>query len=308
MEILIAEDDATSRLVLESTLTKRGYEVIAVSDGESALAVLLRDIPPRIALLDWEMPGLTGPEVCQRVRQRTDAVDQYIFLVILTGKRGLDETIEGLEAGADDYVKKPFNADELELRIRAGERIIGLQDQLVAAKQQLRRQAERDPLTGILNRGAIMERIKGELEHARRQSGVVGLGMMDLDHFKIVNDTHGHQAGDKVLCETVARVRESMREYDIFGRYGGEEFLLVIPTETPEQAPFERVRRLIAEKEMAVGSTAVNVTVSIGVAWGTADDGLERLLRLADEALYRAKEGGRNRVECAGSIPASENQ
>ena len=201
MEILIAEDDATSRLVLESTLRKRGYEVIAVSDGESALFELSRDIPPRIALLDWEMPGLTGPEICRRVRQRADNVDQYIFLVILTGRGGLEETIEGLEAGADDYVKKPFNVEELELRIRAGQRIIELQDQLVATKQQLRLQAERDSLTGMLNRRVVMARIHEELQRAERQSGVLGIGMIDLDHFKQVNDTHGHQAGDSVLIE-----------------------------------------------------------------------------------------------------------
>ena len=297
LRVLVADDDATSRLILERTLRKRGYEVVVAKDGKEALSYLNGDHPPRIALLDWMMPILRGPDLCQKVRQRSDGDEQYIYLVLLTSKGEKEEVIAGLEAGADDYVTKPFNADELELRIRAGRRIIELQDQLVDAKHELRIQAEHDPLTGILNRGALLARIEAELARAKREKSLVGLAMLDLDHFKSINDTYGHQAGDEVLQETVARIQAVLRPYDTFGRYGGEEFVVAITDDKPSLAPFERVREAVAEREYEVRHHAIAVTLSVGVFWAGAETPLDVFLGRADASLYRAKANGRNRVE-----------
>ncbi len=298
MEILIAEDDVTSRMVLESALRKRGYQVTAVGDGEMALGVLGRPQPPRIALLDWLMPGPSGVEICQQLRQMRNNEDSYIYTILVSGKRSIDEIIEGLAAGADDYVTKPFNADELELRIRAGKRIIDLQDALVAAKTQLRIQADHDALTGVLNRRALLERFRSELARADREANVAGVAMMDLDHFKNINDTYGHQAGDEVLREVVRRVQRGMRPYDFLGRYGGEEFLLITPGVRPgETQPFERARQSICDNPMVAAGASIPVTLSIGAAWGKGPGNLEDLIRQADTLLYAAKSKGRNRVE-----------
>jgi len=294
MKILIAEDDDVSRLALETLLTGWGYEVVTAEEGTQAAKLLLKEDAPRLAILDWMMPGLDGAEVCRVVR-RPDRTD-YAYLILLTAKSQKQDMLNGLDAGADDYLSKPFDPQELRARLRAGQRVLELQ-------QALREQATHDALTGTQNRGAILEGLDRELARARRERSTVGIVIADLDHFKRVNDTHGHQVGDAVLREVAQRMGSVLRGHDLLGRYGGEEFLILLPgcglKESWEVA--ERVRRGVAERPITTPAGSINLTLSLGTAATISGDFRESdaLIQVADEALYRAKRGGRNRTEMA---------
>src|SRR5580692_11710582 len=229
MRILIADDSIVSRHLLDATLRKWGYEVVVACDGVEAWNVLQTEDAPKLAILDWVMPGLTGPEVCRRVRENAKEKDTYTYILLLTSKSLKEDLIEGMESGADDYITKPFDQHELKVRLRSGTRIIDLQRELVAAKDALREQAQKDFLTRIWNRSSILDILQRELVRGGREKRGVGVVLADLDHFKEVNDTYGHFAGDAVLCESAHRMQSSMRHYDTIGRYGGEEFLVVLP-------------------------------------------------------------------------------
>jgi two-component system, cell cycle response regulator len=299
-EVLIADDDPVSRRLLQVSLGNAGYRVDAAADGAEALRVLNQPDSPRLVILDWLMPGMDGVEVCRMVR--ASAREPYQYIILLTAKGHQTEIIEGLEAGADDYITKPFDLQELKARLRAGKRILELQEQLVSAREQLRIQATHDSLTGLFNRRAIEEALDREATRCRREKKPVGVILADVDHFKLINDTYGHQAGDAVLQEIARRMSASLRAYDSVGRYGGEEFLVVVPGSDLAAAAelAERLRQGIAAQPVSTDSAMIPVTVSLGVAV-SADQpgGLEDLLRRADEALYAAKDRGRNRVETA---------
>jgi two-component system cell cycle response regulator len=297
MKVLIADDSATSRAMLRSALTRWGYDVVMAENGKEALDILAKDDPPPMAVLDWVMPELTGPEVCRRVRETLR--EPYTYILLLTSKNTKGETVEGLEAGADDYIVKPFDQQELQVRLRAGQRIIDLQLNLLQAREELRERASKDLLTMLPNRSAIAHTLENEIARCHRDHRTVGIILLDLDHFKKVNDTLGHFAGDAVLRETALRLRSNMRPYDQVGRYGGEEFLVVLPNCDLEQAgnQAERMRHRLHATSMLVDGSELQVSASFGV---TISDGSERspdvFVRVADEALYRAKANGRNRI------------
>jgi two-component system, cell cycle response regulator len=297
MKVLIADDNATSRIMLRGALLQWGYEVVVAENGAQAWDVLADADSPPLAILDWVMPHMTGPEVCRRVRETRR--EPYTYILLLTSKHTKDETVEGLEAGADDYVVKPFDRHELQVRLRAGKRIIDLQMELLRAREELRERANKDLLTMLPNRSAISATLEQELARCHRDRRSVGVILLDVDHFKKINDTHGHFAGDAVLRETAARLRGNMRPYDQVGRYGGEEFLVVLPNCELEQATHqaERMRAKLQSSTMMVDGTELRVSASFGV---TVSDGSERnpdtFVRVADEALYRAKGSGRNCV------------
>jgi len=297
MKVLIADDSATSRAMLRSALTRWGYDVVMAENGKEALDILAKDDPPPMAVLDWVMPELTGPEVCRRVRETLR--EPYTYILLLTSKNTKGETVEGLEAGADDYIVKPFDQHELQVRLRAGQRIIDLQLNLLQAREELRERASKDLLTMLPNRSAIAHTLENEISRCHRDRRTVGIILLDLDHFKKVNDTMGHFAGDAVLRETALRLRSNMRPYDQVGRYGGEEFLVVLPNCDLEQAAnqAERMRLRLHATGMLVDGRELQVSASFGV---TISDGSERspdvFVRVADEALYRAKANGRNRI------------
>jgi two-component system, cell cycle response regulator len=297
MKVLIADDSATSRAMLRSALTRWGYDVVMAENGKEALDILAKDDPPPMAVLDWVMPELTGPEVCRRVRETLR--EPYTYILLLTSKNTKGETVEGLEAGADDYIVKPFDQHELQVRLRAGQRIIDLQLNLLQAREELRERASKDLLTMLPNRSAIAHTLENEISRCHRDHRTVGIILLDLDHFKKVNDTLGHFAGDAVLRETALRLRSNMRPYDQVGRYGGEEFLVVLPNCDLEQAAnqAERMRHRLHATGMLVDGQELQVSASFGV---TISDGSERspdvFVRVADEALYRAKANGRNRI------------
>lgn len=301
MKVLIAEDDVVSRRLLEATLIRWGYEVIVTRDGSEAWQALQQSDPPPLAILDWMMPGLDGVEVCRLIRQRGH--EPYIYLILLTTKSLKENIIEGLDAGADDYLTKPFNPSELQVRLRAGTRILTLQAELIKARETLRIQATHDPLTGVWNRRAILDMLANELMRAEREQTVVAVAMADLDHFKRINDTYGHAAGDATLCEAANRMRSFLRPYDAIGRYGGEEFLIVLPGCTTQDAAklAERLCINIGHEALKFAGTQLVVTSSFGVAGSDVILVLDpaSLIRAADMALYRAKACGRNRVELA---------
>ena len=297
--ILLAEDEITYRHMLKTFLAKWGYQVMVASDGLEAWKVLQEEDRPRLALLDWMMPNMDGVEICRVVREKKP--DPYIYLLLLTSRDQKQDVVEGIEAGADDYLIKPFDPPELRARIHAGERIIELQDRLISAQEALRELATHDPLTGLLNRRASLDSLLAELNRGSRTGKPVCVVMADIDHFKKINDTYGHQAGDEVLCEVARRMQTSLRPYDAIGRFGGEELLLVLPGCSLEDGVklAERICFLIFSEPVKAKDKPIGVSISLGVA--VADPPIpmqiEALLGLADAALYRAKEAGRNRVE-----------
>jgi two-component system, cell cycle response regulator len=301
VKVLIAEDDMVSRRLLEASLTRWGYGVAVTRDGFEAWEVLQGTDPPPLAILDWMMPGMDGVEVCRKVRQRGQ--EPYIYLLLLTTKGRKENIIEGLDAGADDYLTKPFDPHELQVRLRTGKRIVTLQAELIEARETLRIQATHDPLTGLWNRRAILDILANELARSRREGVPVAVVIADLDHFKRINDSYGHMVGDTALCEAVSRMRGLLRPYDAIGRYGGEEFLMVLPGCTSQDALklAERLRIGIGQEPVKIPGGTIALTSSLGVA---ASDAIAvpdatALIRAADTALYRAKAGGRNYVELA---------
>ena len=300
MRILLAEDDAVSRRLLQAVLQRWGYEVVVACDGAEAWAALSAEDPPSLAILDWVMPVLDGIEVCRRVR--ADGERPYVYTILLTGRTDTRDVVQGLDAGADDYVTKPFDSNELRVRLRAGRRILELQSVLLDTQRILRDKATHDPLTGMWNRTQALEALDRELVRAVREGSAISVLMADLDHFKAVNDGFGHMAGDAVLREVARRIRASLRPYDILGRYGGEEFIIVLPGCDAESVrPLsERIRSTIGAEPVDTSEGVVPVTVSIGTATlGTAGRTNEELVRAADAALYRAKAAGRDRVDHA---------
>ena len=303
MKILIADDSIVSRHLLEATLRRWGYEVLVACDGAEALDILERDDAPSLIILDWMMPGMTGVEVCRRIRQRSS--EPYTYVLLLTSKSQKEDLIEGMEAGADDYVTKPFDQNELQVRLRAGTRLVDLQAQLLKAREELREQATHDSLTHLWNRSSILSELGRELARSERDARPMGVVIVDLDHFKQVNDTYGHLAGDAVLREAARRMQNGIRQYDSLGRYGGEEFLILFPgcTEEESYAQADRLRKQISQPEMSVNDCPLRVTASFGVTVAQPGEIYtpEVLIRKADEALYIAKKSGRNRVELLGS-------
>jgi two-component system, cell cycle response regulator len=294
--ILVAEDDPVSRRMLESFLMKWGYEVLAVSDGAQAHRILDSHDAPPLAVLDWMMPGIEGPEICRAIRE--DPERPYTYVLLLTARSQKEDLLKGLEAGADDYLTKPFDAQELHARLHVGQRILDLQHRLIAATDELRFRASHDMLTGIPNRATILEAVSRERARQIRDGGPFGIILADLDHFKAINDTYGHLAGDTVLREAALRMRSCVRAYDSVGRYGGEEFLIVVPAgDTASTAAVaERIRRAVSEKPVSSEAGPIRITASFGVAVSLGRD-TKDVLRSADQALYKAKARGRNRVE-----------
>jgi len=299
--VLVAEDDPIFRRVLQSWLHNWGYQITAVEDGLKAWEAVSKEEAPKLLILDWMMPGMDGPELCLKIRSRKQV--PYSYILLLTSKDEKQDLINGLNAGADDYLTKPFDVTELKARLDVGMRILALQDELIRAKEAVEFQATHDPLTGLWNRGAILDFARRELDRAQRSGKPLGLLMIDLDHFKRINDTYGHLVGDEVLKEVAQRLARSVRSYDWVGRYGGEEFLVIV-----SDCPRDAIAKYAGRLRLAVGATPVSteigdiqIATSVGAASaqqpGYPDQ--DSFLRFADAALYRAKEQGRNRVELA---------
>lgn len=289
LPVLIAEDNAVLQAAVRFMLTSWGYAPVMAGDGAEAWEILRGDSAPRMALLDWEMPGLDGVEVCRRVRAARR--EPYTYIMLLTGRTDSSDLLRAMDAGADDYVRKPFDAQELRARLNAGKRIIQLQQELMAAREKLRAQATEDSLTGLLNHGSILT----ALENAVAGQGGAAILLADVDRFRQINESFGHPAGDEVLREFARRLRQVTPAEARVGRYGGEEFLVVLPGCDSQTARLcaDRLREAIRGASMNAGAASFPVTCSVGVACG---DDAAGLLRQADEALFWAKREGRNQM------------
>lgn len=296
MRILIADDEPVSLRMLEKTLQRAGYEVTAVRNGRAAVEELCRPEGPRLALLDWMMPELDGPAVCREVRRQRS--QRHVHLVLLTSKNSKQDIVTGLESGADDYLIKPFDPEELKARLHTGLRILQLEDNLLEAREEMLYKATHDSLTSLLNRGTIVELLARELTRTRRESRCTIAVLGDLDHFKLVNDTYGHPVGDEVLREVGRRLLSSVRSYDFVGRYGGEEFLLVLnncdANKSMDRA--EEIRNAVGRSRISTTQGPLSITLSVGViaSCGRDLETVEEFLCGVDRALYAAKAAGRN--------------
>ena len=302
LRVIVADDDASSRHLLQHFLNQWGFNPEVASDGTQAWDLLQAKDVPTIAIFDWVMPGLEGVDLCRKVRRLSR--QHYTYVLLLTSKTGKQDVIEGLGAGADDYVSKPFNPKELQARLLVAQRIIGFQEQLIATREELRIQATHDFLTQLLNRGGIMDALAQEMNRSDRREGAFSVIIADIDHFKKINDTYGHATGDQVLREVAARMKASLRSYDVAGRYGGEEFLVIVP-DCDESAAFhvaEKIRNAVCSTPIESLGEDRTVTISLGVSTRSSGTSADELLSAADAALYQAKSLGRNCVQGASQL------
>jgi two-component system, cell cycle response regulator len=296
--ILVVDDNPDNLEIISTRLRFRGYEVSLAERGEEAIAKVHEEAPDLI-LLDIMMPDMDGYEVARRIRAERDL--PYIPIIVVTARDSTEDKVTGLDAGADDYLTKPINFPELEARVRSMLRIKRLQDQLEEKNRELEQLSISDGLTGLYNHRHLHEILAEEYERSRRTEEPMSVVMLDLDRFKDVNDTHGHQAGDRVLQELAAILRECAREIDKLGRYGGEEFMAILPDSDAEAGAVfaERVRELVENQRFEIqADEPLRMTISAGVA-SFPDHGADnprRLVHQADLALYSAKHSGRNQV------------
>lgn len=287
--------------MLQAALEKWGYDVVICTDGMEAWNELAKADCPKLAMIDWMMPEMDGPTICRGLRE--DSTRPYTYVLLFTSKDRREDLLRGLDAGADDYLIKPFDRTELKLRLRIGERIVRLQDQLIQARDDFERQATLDPLTGLYNRRVILDRLEKELEVAIENGKPLSIAIADVDKFKAVNDNHGHLVGDRALTEVAAAIRLTLDSAAITGRYGGEEFLIVLPGLSVDEAlpQMEEVRESINRLSFSELDEAINITLSVGMAETSMEKGVtvDEMIKIADKALYSAKRLGRNRVEIA---------
>ncbi|KKO18735.1 MAG: diguanylate cyclase [Candidatus Brocadia sp.] len=298
MKVLIAEDDNISRCRLEKFLEDMKYEVISCKDGLDAWEVIQSENAPNLLILDWMMPEMSGLEICRRVRQQ--AREPYTYILLLTSKNEDEDIVTGMEAGADDYITKPFNQNELRVRLSAGRRIVEMNKELLDTRDALRKKVIYDDLTGLHNRYYMSEILENEYSRALRHQTDLSCLLLDIDYFKIINDTFGHAFGDLVLREFSASLKLGARKYDFVFRYGGEEFLVLLPNTSIEgaQSVAEKIRAICESKTYTDGTNSTITTVSVGVASLKHHQPSEskELIAFADKALYRSKAEGRNRV------------
>lgn len=297
MKTLLAVSDPMTRLLLQRQLQSAGCEIVSAFDGIQAWNILQEKNPPRFTVLGWGLPGMSGSEIVRKLREGAGVL--YTYTILLTPESQKHQAMEGISAGADDYLVTPVDPDQLTARLIVAKRIVKLQDQLVTAAKQAAFIADHDGLTGMFNHNAIVKVLRREIARGSRSGSPTAVLMLDIDFFKKINDTYGHFVGDSVLEEVSGRISNAVRPYDTVGRFGGEEFVVVAPNCNRDEALAlgERLRALIAAQPVHSGNVEVNVTISVGVALGL--DKTETVLHAADTALYAAKHGGRNRVEIA---------
>jgi len=308
MKALIVEDEPEFRLLLSVLLRQLDFDVIEAMDGLTAWDIIQKTQIP-LVLTDWVMPQMQGPELIQKIRGAN--FPYYTYIILLTARTAQRDVVDGIMSGADDYLVKPFDQDELQARLSIAERILGLESRLRETLEQLRLVALRDGLTGVLNRRAIYEVAENELERARRESARLSFLMIDIDNFKKINDRFGHAMGDQALRLVVDTIVSNLRPYDSVGRWGGEEFLVLLPNTNHEEATqiAERLRTSVARSRLEfIESNSVELRISLGVTCTSfgEDQYIDKLVSQADKALYKAKNLGKDRVSvyCPDESPA----
>jgi diguanylate cyclase (GGDEF)-like protein len=288
------------RKLIGDHLRSWGFGVTLAADGAEAQRILDQPDTPKLVLLDWVLPDIDGTELCKRIREAGSS-DTYTYVILLTGKDGRQNMLDAMQAGADDYLVKPFDELQLKARLLVGKRILDLHQQLVSARESMRRAATHDSLTSLVNRGEIVSMLERELERGRREHQPVGIVLGDIDHFKNVNDTLGHLFGDEALREVGRRLREQLRVYDSVGRYGGEEFLMILPNCNWDNSLMRanELREIITAVPVVYSGDEKHLTMSMGISVSDSNgkNDAEVLLNHADAGLYAAKANGRNRVE-----------
>lgn len=303
MRILLAEPDTLSRRVLETALAQWNHQVVICSSGTEACQALQSQGAPELAILDWTLPGIDGPQVCREI---TQAASPKPYTILLTSPDLQQDPLAGLEAGADDCLVRPIDAGQLQFRLRVGQQWLEVQRELATARDQLRRTEAIDPLTGLWNRATLLEQLGRELSRARREGAPLGVVLADVDDLKAINDSHGYGVGDAVLREVAQRLRCSLRPYDGLGRHGGDEFLLVLPGCDFHGAVnvAERLRASIAVVPMKLENGTILATVSAGVSAVSNPAEMkdpDAFIRAAETALYKARQPGRDRVAVAAN-------
>ncbi len=308
MKILVAQTDVLARGMLESLLTRWGYEVVMAESGTQALSKLKAQGGPNLAILERKLPGKDGFEICKEIRARTGP--PYVYLLLVTAKGQEQEVMEGLQAGADDFLTAPLSADELTIRLRIARRILEIQEEVHRAHAAIGYQTTHDPLTGLANRAEVIDTLRREMARVRREGSHMALILAGIDDLKKINDRFGHAAGDGVLRETARRIRAVVRPYDTVGRYTGEAFLVVVPSCDAKAAltQADRLRATVAQGRMDLSEWGkftspedgkLRVTLSLAVAVGDKIAEPEIFLRGVEAALRRAQKAGQNRVEAA---------
>ena len=297
MKILIVEDELIFRRMVKKYLLEAGYDIVEAEDGQAAWE-LYKQTPFQLVITDWMMPGFDGPALVQKIR--TSGQKSYTYIIMLTAMDDKDNIVLGLESGADEYLTKPFNSRELIARVASGMRILRLEEELMQARMQTEALAMHDGLTGLLNRRAIEEYAEAEFNMAGRKGRQLSAVLIDIDHFKNVNDQFGHKFGDHALQQVAKILTEELRTYDRIGRWGGEEFILILPeTQLADAATVaERVRIRTAATQISLeNGESFSIHISLGVACTSRQfQSLTKLIDAADQALYQAKQTGRNRV------------
>lgn len=297
MKILVADDDPVNRRLLEILLNKWGFEVSVAADGEEAWRELQSPAHPRIAILDWMMPGMDGVQVCGKIREDKARAPMYVLL--LTAKQATEDANGRYESVADDYLHKPYAAHELKARLRAARRILELEDQIEAARENMKVETTHDPLTGLWNRSSILETLHREIHRGSRQGSSLAVLVIDIDDLRQINQQHGHLAGDAVVREAARRIRDSVRSYDSVGRYSGGQFVIVSPACDRSEARSQaiRIQATICQEAFKTFKGDFPVTISMGVAVGCNNHHAHEIISMAEAALENAKKSGPSRLE-----------
>ena len=302
LKVLVADDSAVYRKLVEQAFCEADFSILFARSGREAIE-LFTEHTPAIVITDWVMPDISGIELCRRIRAGSPI--SYTYIIILTSVSDKENVVKGLAAGADDYLTKPFHPKELLARAEVGRRIVELHRQVEAKNRLLEELALTDSLTGLPNRRAIDEWAARQLSGAARHGFPFWVVMVDLDNFKSVNDSSGHDAGDKVLRKFAEILKTNSRRSNICGRIGGEEFLFVLTHADKDNVQFvaERIRKEFEDQEFLFGGRVIKVTASFGISGfqGKKHPEFRQLLNQADAALYTAKHRGRNRIEFAPS-------
>jgi two-component system, cell cycle response regulator len=297
-KILIADIDAANNIPLKKLLFRWGFDVVTASDGAEAWRILKGENPPQMAILDWDMPNMDGLEICRRLREKERGGNQYAYVIMMTSRGEKQDIVVGMDAGADDYIVKPFDKEELRVRLYAGQRIIDTQTSLMVANKRLLIMSRLDPLTGALSRNAIIDDLDLAMYRTARENIKLSVVLVDLDGLKQINEQYGRQVGDQILQDSVRRINASLRRTDNFGRYGGDEFLVILTGIDKDRslAVCKRIKKAIGEKIFVVDGLSLTVTASQSLAFWDGKAGMDDLLASVERLLSEAKGNGANQM------------